>query len=87
MSGSLTDFGGQSAHSAVSMEEEHAILDLQRIEAALIHKNKVKKDVALELGFENTDNLRYRIKKYFDKHPHLFDKFPIISNSYKKVVR
>ena len=87
LSGSLTDFGGQSAHSAVSMEEEHAILDLQRIEAALIHKNKVKKDVALELGFENTDNLRYRIKKYFDKHPHLFDKFPIISNKYKKVVR
>lgn len=71
----------------VSIDEEHALLDLQRIEAAMIHKNKVKKDVALELGFENTDNLRYRIKKYYEKHPHLFVKFPIISSSYKKVVK
>lgn len=92
---STNDFGGGSLADApplvtpgsVSIDEEHALLDLQRIEAALIHKNKVKKDVAQELGFENTDNLRYRIKKYFEKHPHLFRKFPIISSSYKKVVK
>jgi DNA-binding NtrC family response regulator len=89
-SSNLTDPIGQvpqKASSSVSIDEEHALLDLQRIEAALIHKNKVKKDVALELGFENTDNLRYRIKKYFEKHPQLFTRFPIISSSYKKVVR
>jgi DNA-binding NtrC family response regulator len=87
MGDTLTDNNPVVSTESVSIEEEHALLDLQRIEAALIHKNKVKKDVALELGFENTDNLRYRIKKYFDKHPHLFRKFPIISSSYKKVVK
>lgn len=78
---------GNSPSSPVSIDEEHALLDLQRIEATLIHKNKVKKDVAEELGFENTDNLRYRIKKYYEKHPHLFVRFPIICKSYKRVVK
>lgn len=79
--------GSNNENQPVSIGEEHALLDLQRIEAALIHKNKVKKDVAEELGFENTDNLRYRIKKYYEKHPHLFGRFPIISKSYKRVVK
>jgi DNA-binding NtrC family response regulator len=87
LANTLTDTAPVITEGAVSIEEEHALLDLQRIEATLIHKNKVKKDVAMELGFENTDNLRYRIKKYFEKHPHLFRKFPIISSSYKKVVK
>ena len=71
----------------LSIEEEHALMDLKKIEEALIRKNKVKKDVAVELGFENTDNLRYKIKKYFDKHPHLFDTFPFIRESYHRIVK
>ena len=71
----------------LSIEEEHALMDLKKIEEALIRKNKVKKDVATELGFENTDNLRYKIKKYFDKHPHLFDAFPFIRESYHRIVK
>lgn len=76
-----------STIDASSIDEEHAILDLKRIEAALIKWNKVKKDVAIDLGLENTDNLRYRIKKYYAKHPHLFSSFPVISKSYRKVVK
>lgn len=71
---------------ALTIDEEHAIIDLDKIEKSLIRKNKVKKDVALELGLENTDNLRYKIKKYYVKHPHLFNKFPIICESYRKII-
>ena len=71
----------------LSIEEEHALIDLRKIEQSLIRKNKVKKDVATELGLENTDNLRYKIKKYFDKHPHLFKDFPVICESYKRIVK
>ncbi len=71
----------------VSIEEEHALLDLKRIEMAMLQKNKVKKDVAIELGLENTDNLRYRIKKYYDKHPHLFPQFPLICHCYRKIIK
>lgn len=71
----------------LTIEEEHALMDLRKIEQSLIRKNKVKKDVATELGFENTDNLRYKIKKYFDKHPHLFDAFPFIRESYHRIVK
>ena len=72
---------------ATSIEEEHVLIDLGRIEQLLIEKNKVKKDVAIMMGLENTDNLRYRIKKHFDKHPHLFINFPAISRSYKRIVK
>lgn len=70
-----------------SVEETYALLDLRQIEASMMRKNKVKKDVALELGLENTDNLRYRIKKHYDKYPHLFTQFPFISESYRKIVK
>ena len=69
------------------MDEEHALIDLKKIEQLLIQKNRVKKDVAEAIGLENTDNLRYRIKKYFDKHPHLFINFPTISRSYRRIVK
>ena len=78
---------GEPVHRQLSIEEEHALMDLTKIEESLIRKNKVKKDVATELGFENTDNLRYKIKKYFDKHPHLFDAFPFIRESYHRIVK
>ena len=76
-----------AAGKALTMDEEHALIDLRKIEESLIRKNKVKKDVAVELGLENTDNLRYKIKKYYDKHPHLFDAFPLIKESYKKIIK
>lgn len=72
---------------AKTIEEEHALIDLGRIEQLLIEKNKVKKDVAMSMGLENTDNLRYRIKKHFDKHPELFINFPSISQAYKRIVK
>lgn len=77
------DFAG----SNFSIDEEHALIDLRKIEASLVRKNKVKKDVAIELGLENTDNLRYKVKKYYDKHPHLFDAFPNICESYRRIVK
>lgn len=72
---------------ARNLDEEHALIDLENIEQLLLRKNRVKKDVALEMGLENTDNLRYRIKKHFDKHPHLFSRFPTIRDSYRKIVK
>ncbi len=83
----LAESGLPTFVSTGSIDEEHAILDLKKIEAALIKWNKVKKDVAIDLGLENTDNLRYKIKKYYAKHPHLFASFPIISKSYRRVVK
>lgn len=77
---------GPLSTSNYSIDEEHALIDLRKIEASLLRKNKVKKDVAIELGLENTDNLRYKVKKYFDKHPHLFESFPNICESYRKIV-
>ncbi|RME96392.1 MAG: sigma-54-dependent Fis family transcriptional regulator, partial [Bacteroidetes bacterium] len=74
-------------HTARNIEEEHAIIDLDRIEKLLIQNNRVKKDVALAAGLENTDNLRYLIKKYYRKHPHLFVNFPCISQSYRRIVK
>lgn len=83
--------GSQASISVIapasSIGEEHALIDLGRIEQLLIEKNKVKKDVAIMMGLENTDNLRYRIKKHFDKHPHLFVNFPAISRAYKRIVK
>lgn len=76
-----------SSPPVANIEEEHALIDLGRIEQLLVEKNKVKKDVAIMMGLENTDNLRYRIKKHFDKHPHLFVNFPAISRSYKRIVK
>ncbi|MCB0636270.1 MAG: sigma-54-dependent Fis family transcriptional regulator [Lewinella sp.] len=73
--------------TARNIAEEHALVDLERIEQLLIQKNGVKKDVAEVLGLENTDNLRYRIKKHYDKHPHLFAHFPAISRRYRRIVK
>ena len=75
------------ANRPLSIGEEHALIDLKKIEEALIRKNKVKKDVAQELGFDNTDNLRYKIKKYYDKYPHLFARFPVIRQSYRRIAK
>jgi DNA-binding NtrC family response regulator len=73
--------------AARSIEEEHAIIDLDRIEKLLVQNNRVKKDVAAAAGLDNTDNLRYLIKKYYTRHPHLFVNFPCISQSYRRIVK
>jgi len=82
-----TENNGELPAAAQNIDEEHALIDLDRIEKLLIEKNKVKKDVAIAIGLENTDNLRYRIKKHFEKHPHLFVNFPNISKSYRRIVK
>lgn len=70
-----------------NIDEEHALIDLERIEQLLIQKNGVKKDVAEVMGLENTDNLRYRIKKHYEKHPYLFVNFPTVSRRYRRIVK
>lgn len=75
------------AHREANIDEEHALIDLDRIEKMLVQKNGVKKDVAEAVGLDNTDNLRYLIKKHFDKHPHLFIRFPMVSRSYRRIVK
>ena len=67
-------------------ERQKALIDLHSIENALIKRNRVKGDAASDLGFNSSDNLRYRIKTYFEKYPELFEHFPIITNCYKRVV-
>lgn len=83
--------GAGGAHhatgSAANIDEEHALIDLERIEALLVQKNRVKRDVAVEMGLENTDNLRYRVKKHYERHPNLFDRFPNIRATYRKIVQ
>ncbi|MEN0003047.1 MAG: sigma-54 dependent transcriptional regulator [Bacteroidota bacterium] len=84
---SVVQAAAPTSRGELTIDEEHAIIDLEKIEQSLIRKNKVKKDVAIELGMENTDNLRYKIKKYYEKHPHLFEDFPFIKESYKRIVK
>ncbi len=78
---------GSASTTPLSNEEEHALIDLTQIEKLLVRLNRVKKDVAEEMGLENTDNLRYRIKKHYEKHPHLFSQFPNIQRSYRRIIR
>ncbi len=86
-SASMENNGEVPTAAPQNIDEEHALIDLDRIEKLLLEKNKVKKDVAIAIGLENTDNLRYRIKKHFEKHPHLFANFPTISKSYRRIVK
>ncbi len=75
----------QNGSASLGAEEKKVLIDLNSIEQALIKRNKVKGDAAMDLGYKSSDNLRYRIKTYFDKHPHLFQNFPTIKVCYKKV--
>ena len=74
-------------HSKVNRAIDLAKRELQYIENALLSKNKVKGDAAEMLGFENTDNLRYKIKTYYRKHPELFDYFPTIQLCYRRIIK
>ena len=69
----------------LGIEEKKVLIDLTSIEQALIKRNKVKGDAAIDLGYNSSDNLRYRIKTYYDKYPFLFSDFPTIKHCYKRV--
>ncbi len=70
----------------ISPEEQKALIDLHHIEKVLIQMNKVKGDAAKRLGYKSSDNLRYKIKTYFEKYPKLFENFHTIKHCYKRVV-
>lgn len=76
---------GKHKDKDLGIEEKKVLIDLSSIEQALIKRNKVKGDAALDLGYNSSDNLRYRIKTYYDKFPFLFNNFPVIKYCYKKV--
>ncbi len=70
----------------ISEDEPVAILHLEKIESVLQVKNKVKGDAAVALGLRNADDLRYRVKEYFKRFPHLFERFPLIREVYRRIV-
>ncbi|HMQ59525.1 MAG TPA: sigma-54 dependent transcriptional regulator [Flavilitoribacter sp.] len=76
-----------SVTQELSREEEVAVTDLRRIEQALLEKNYVKGDAAKMAGLENTDNLRYCIRKYYKQFPTLFVQFPAIKKAFGKIVK
>ena len=80
------EINGNLANNQGDTERQKAIIDLTSIEHALIKRNKVKGDAATDLGYNSSDNLRYRIKTYFEKYPELFADFPTIRACYKRVV-
>lgn len=83
---SPSESGSQWMQASVDTERQKALIDLMSIEQALIKRNKVKGDAASDLGYNSSDNLRYRIKTYFEKYPELFDQFPTIKACYRRVV-
>ena len=77
---------GLGAVDNLDAERQKALIDLTNIESALIRRNKVKGDVATDLGYKSSDNLRYRVKTYYERFPELFDNFPTIRSCYRRVV-
>lgn len=71
---------------AHSIEEQQALMLLRHIEEAF-GKSTRKQAVAEMVGLENIDNLRYRIKTYFQKYPALFAGLPVISQHYSDIVK
>ncbi len=76
-----------SPSEALSREEKLALTELRVIEQALLSKNFVKGDAAILAGLENTDNLRYCVKKHYQQFPDLFDQFPAIAKAFPKIVK
>lgn len=57
---------------------------LQAIERTLILKNGVKGDTAKYLGYNSSDDIRYRIQKMCEENPDWIQFFPNISIRYKR---
>ena len=70
-----------------TLDEKHAFEKLEKIENALIEKNKKKKDVAMILGYKTDDNLRYKVKIFLADYPHLAEKFPTIQEAYHRLIK
>jgi DNA-binding NtrC family response regulator len=71
----------EATNERLSHEENLALLDLKKINQALNQKSK-KSEAAVLLGTDS-DGLRYKIKNYFKKHPHLFKGLNTIVTAYK----
>ena len=69
-----------------SVENEKAVAELTRIEAAL--KKHIKKgDAAAELGWD-LDKLKYTIvNKYYEHFPELVRQFPMICKKYQRFIK
>lgn len=71
--------------SVPSVENEMAVIELTRIEAAL-KKHIKKRDAAEELGWD-LDKLKYTIvNKYYEHFPELVRRFPTICKKYKRFI-
>ncbi|MCB0628998.1 MAG: sigma-54 dependent transcriptional regulator [Saprospiraceae bacterium] len=69
----------------VKMKQEFD--ELQQIERALIRMNGVKQDAADTLGYNSSDDIRYRVQKMIKTHPGWMAHFPRIQRSYKKYMK
>ena len=70
-----------------TLDEKHAFEKLEKIENALIEKNKKKKDAAVILGYKTDDNLRYKVKIFLNDYPHFAEKFPTIQEAYHRLIK
>jgi hypothetical protein len=70
---------------AHSIEEQQALMLLRHIEEAFGATTR-KQTVAERVGLDNIDNLRYRIKTYFQKFPALFEGLPLIRQHYPDIL-
>lgn len=75
-----------SGVNVFSVQEQKVYVDLSSIEKALQQTNGSKQDTAKMLQYRNSDNLRYRIKQYYQEYPHLFKHFPTIRINYSKLI-
>lgn len=74
----------QNAH--LPHDELITLLDLKRIEEALISSSGKKGIVADRLGTD-TDGLRYKVRTAYEKYKHLFDELPHIRKVYSKTLK
>ena len=66
-----------------STDKLSAYAELKRIEKALIIEGGRKLEAAQRLGLKNDQTLRYRVKKYYNKYPELFEEYRTILKVYR----
>lgn len=69
-------------NTSLSHAEKLALVDLESVENAL-SETYCKKGLAAKKLNTNTDNLRYKVTKYYNEYPHLFERLPNIVKTYK----